>query len=222
MTRAARLNGTALQPGTAQPLLGHKRSWSETLAPSPIKDAVPEEDTTGPEQAQQQLDTSTPTPPVGKSTQREVQQGEIWDLFSVGLPDAHRDDDSMQEALKVMDAAEVRDGFRCSHVCDGLSTFNQECREMKIPTQLCECYDQWLLDHDRPHTKFTQMQIPRKGGKVARGIKLPRPDGHLWRTLQDKATLGKPLPASVKAFNLVTTASSRGCDLQPGSPVTEW
>ena len=37
---------------------------------------------------------------------------------------------------------------------------------------------------------------------MARGIKLPRPDGHLWRTLRDKATLGKPLPASVKAFSV--------------------
>ena len=108
----ARLNDPALQPDTVQPLLGHKRSRSETLTPNPIKDAVPEEDATGPEQAQQQLDTSTPTLPVGVSTQRKVQQDEIWDLFSVGLPDAHRDDDSMQEAMKVMDAAEVRDGFR--------------------------------------------------------------------------------------------------------------
>ena len=81
------------------------------------------------------------------------------------------------------------------------SGVDQECREMKIPSQLRDCYHQWLLDQDRPHTKFTQMQIPRKGGKVAKGLKLPRPDGQLWRTLRDKATLGKPLPASVKAFN---------------------
>ena len=77
---------------------------------------------------------------------------------------------------------------------------------MKIPTQLRDCYHQWLLDQDRPPTKFTQMQIPRKGGKVARPTKLPRPDGHLWHTLRDKATLGKPCPASVKAFNLTQLA----------------
>ena len=156
-TMEARLNDPALQSDTVQPLLGHKRSRSETLTPNPIKGAVPEEDATCPEQAQQQLDTSTPTLPVGVSAQRKVQQDEIWDLFSVGLLDAHRDDDSMQEAMKVMNAAEVRDGFRRSHDCDGLSTFNQECKEMKIPTQLREGYHQWLLDQDRPHTNFTQM-----------------------------------------------------------------
>ena len=108
----------------------------------------------------------------------------------------------MLEATNAMDAAEVRDGFRRGYKCDGLSTFNHEYNEMEILTQLRDCYHQWLLDQDRPHIKFTQMQIPRKGGKVARGIKLPRPDGRLWRTLRDKATMGKPCPSSVKAFNL--------------------
>ena len=172
-TMEARLNDPALQPATVQPLLSHNKSRSETLTPNPIKDAVPEDNATGPKQAQQQLDTSTPTQPVGIPTKRSVQQDEIWDLFSVGLPDVHRDDDSMLEANQAMDAAEVRDGFRRGYTCDGLSTFNQECKEMKIPSQLRECYHQWLLDQDRPHTKFTQMQIPRKGGKVARGLKLP-------------------------------------------------
>ena len=102
---------------------------SVASGPAPAH-AVQEEAATGPKQAQQQLDTSTTIPPVGKSTQREVQlQDEIWDLFSVGLPDAHRDDDSMLEATKAMDAAEVRDGFRRGYKCDGLSTFNQECKE---------------------------------------------------------------------------------------------
>ena len=88
--------------------------------------------------------TVTICDPVGVSIQRKVQQDEIWDLFSVGLPDAHRDDDSMQEAMKVMDAAEVRDGVRRGYKCGGLITFNQECKEMKIPTQLRECYHQWM------------------------------------------------------------------------------
>ena len=90
---------------------------------------MPEYNATGPKQAQQQLDTSTPTLPVGDSTKRKVRQDEIWDLFSVGLPDAHRDDDSMLEANKAMDTAKVRDGFRRGYVCDGLNTFNPECKE---------------------------------------------------------------------------------------------
>ena len=102
-TMEARLNDPALQPDTVQPLLSHNKSRSETITPNPIKDAVPEDNATGPEQAQQQLDTSTPTLPVGPSTKRKVQQDTIWHLFSVGLPDAHKDDDSMLEATNAMD-----------------------------------------------------------------------------------------------------------------------
>ena len=36
---------------------------------------------------------------------------------------------------------------------------------------------------------------------MARRLKLPRPESQLWCTLQDKATLGNPLPTSVKAFD---------------------
>ena len=42
--------------------------------------------------------------------------------------------------------------------------------------------------------------IPKKVGKVKAGLQVPRPDGALWRKLQDAAVDGKDVSDRIKAF----------------------
>ena len=127
---------------------------------------------------------------------------EIEKLLSVSHSDVYGGDtELLAQAEAALDKAEVRDGVRRGHVASGADTFNQVCAEMNVPQQLRPCFWEWLQSEDRPGPKFTPDQVPRKGGKVKAGMKVPRPDGKLWRSLRDAAVAGKDASERISAFS---------------------
>ena len=115
----------------------------------------------------------------------------------------------MAKAETALDEAEVRDGLRRGHVASSTDTFNQVCGEMNVPLQLRQCFWQWLQSDGRPGPMFTPDVIPRKGGKVIAGLRVPRPDGALWRKLRSAAVDGKDVSDRVKAFGAEISDTSQ-------------
>ena len=139
---------------------------------------------------------------VGMATKTVNDLIDIVQLLSVGMLDAYDGDtDLMTQAEAVLDEAEVRDGLRRGHMASGTDTFNQVCGDMNVSTQLRPCFWQWLQSDDRPGPMYTPDQIPRKGGKVVAGLRVPRPDGALWRKLRAAAVNGKDVSDRVNAFS---------------------
>ena len=131
----------------------------------------------------------------------ELDEDEIGKLLSVSNSDLFGGDAELRsQAEAALDVAEVRDGLRRGHVASGTDTFNQVCGEMNVPTQLRASFWRWLQSNERPGPVFTEEMIPRKGGKVTAGLRVPRPDGALWRKLRDAAVDGKDVSDRIKAF----------------------
>ena len=205
MTLEQRLTAEDLQPSKIQPLVTIFEERAVPEKPNHVKDTEMDDGLWGQDYDAVNIDPAAKrrkaeSTPV--SDLIEMDEAEIERLLSVSNSDIFGgDSELLAQAEDALDKAEVRDGVRRGHVANGADTFNQVCAEMDVPQQLRPCFWQWLQNSDRPGPKFTPDQVPRKGGKVKAGTKVPRPDGKLWRSLRDAAVAGKDVSERISAFS---------------------
>ena len=151
--------------------------------------------------------------PAGKKSKVTFNEADFMQPFNDQLPTVPRltqevtTDDARHH--NVMHKAEVMSGVRRGATTNGEETFRQICDLLKIPKLLEDAYYEWRMHSKRPGPVFDREMITRRGSRVKPCVRLPRPDGSLWRSIRDAHLKGGEFSEKVTGYE------AEFCSLDP-------
>ena len=169
-----------------------------------------------PEETKKPMQASATEEPAGKKSKVTFNEADFMQPLNIELPSLTQEvTTDIDDARHHMHKAEVMSGVRRGATANGEETLRQICDLLKIPKILEDAYYEWLMHSKRPGPVFDREMIPRRGSRVKLCVRLPRPDGSLWRSIRDAHLKGGEFSEKVTGY------AAEICTLDPSEAAVD-